>query len=146
MDQPPQQSPPISVEGILAWFLGVIATLGAIVVRGKFRVKAMRERVELETAPSIQKENIEWSENLIAKWESEMQRMRDEVAAVRKEAREEIQRERERADMERKGREDMQERAMACESRVPFLEHQIEGLKLRVAELEKQIAGGATKS
>lgn len=132
------------IDSIVTGVVAIFASLGTWLI-SRTKAAGEVEKAEAETAPSIQKENIEWSENLIAKWESEMQRMRDDVAAVRKESREEIQRERDRADAERKGREDMQERAMACESRVPFLEHQIEGLKLRVAELEKQIAGGAAK-
>lgn len=131
MDQPPQQ-PQISVEGILAWALGVIATLGAIVVRGKFRVKAMREKVEAEAAPQIEKEYLEANEKITLKWESEVDKLRAQIDKVRDDGRAELKQAREEA-------MDWMKRALTCESTVPALQAEIGLLKGRVADLEKQI-------
>lgn len=139
MDQPPQQSPQISVEGILAWFLGVVATLGAIIVRGKFRIKAMKEKVEAESAPQIEREYLEANEKITAAWQAEVDKLRAQIDKVREDGRAELKASREEA-ME------WMKRALTCESRVPALEAEIAILKTRVADLEKMIAGGATKS
>ena len=137
MDQPPQQPPTISIEGLLAWFLGVVATLGAIVVRGKFRVKALREKVEAEAAPQIEKEYLEANEKITAAWQAEVDKLRAQIDKVREDGRAELKASREEA-ME------WMRRALTCESRVPALEAEIAILKARVDEMQKQIAGGAT--
>lgn len=134
MDQPPQHPPAINTEGILAWALGVIATLGAIVVRGRFRIRGMREKVEAEAAPKIETEYLEANKEITALWEKEIDNIRKEMERTRAETKADLDREREKA------REWMQ-RAMSCESRVPYLEGQIEALRAEVAELRKQIAG-----
>ena len=137
MDQPPQQPPTISIEGLLAWFLGVVATLGAIVVRGKFRVKALREKVEAEAAPQIEKEYLEANEKITAAWQAEVDKLRAQIDKVREDGRAELKASHEEA-ME------WMRRALTCESRVPALEAEIAILKARVDEMQKQIAGGAT--
>ncbi len=133
MDQPPQHPPAINTEGILAWALGVIATLGAIVVRGRFRIKGMREKVEAESAPKIETEYLEANEKITALWEKEIDKIRGEMEHTRAETKADLDRERGKAN-------EWMQRAMACESRVPYLEGQIETLRLEVAELRKQVA------
>lgn len=130
MDQPPQQPPTISVEGILAWFLGVVATMGAIVVRGKFRVKALREKVEAEAAPQIEREYLEANEKITAQWQTEVDKLRAQIDKVREEGRGELKAAREEA-------LDWMKRALTCESRVPALEAEIDMLKSRVKSLEE---------
>lgn len=134
MDQPPQQ-PPLNPEGIIASVLGAAATLAAIFVRGRFRIKAMREKVEAEAAPKIESEYLEANEKITGLWEKEVEKIRAEMERTRVETKADMDRERKRAD-------EWMARAMTCESRVPFLELQIEQLKARVADLERQIAGG----
>lgn len=130
MDQPPQQPTTISIEGILAWFLGVVATLGAIVVRGKFRVKAMREKVEADAKPKMDVEFIRESREITAEWKEEVTTLRAQVDKIR-------------ADYEGKLSVWM-ERALTAERQIPEMRAEILMLKKRVAELEK-IAGGAVK-
>lgn len=133
MDQPPN---PPGDSKLWDWLItGIVGIAGIVGTWLTTRIKANADITTkaVEAEPSIQKENIEWSEGIISNW-------RDEIAAIRKETREEIAKEQARADEERRKREEWQERAMACESRVPFLELQIEQLKARVADLEKQIA------
>lgn len=138
MDQPPQHPQSISVEGILAWFLGVVATLGAIVVRGKFRVKAMREKVEAESAPQIEKEYLEANEKITTAWQTEVDKLRAQIDKVREDGRADLNVARDEA-ME------WMKRALTCESRVPALEAEVAMLRAEVAELKRQIAGGATR-
>lgn len=138
MDQPPQQSPQISVEGVLAWFLSVVATLGAVAVRGKFRVKALREKVEAESAPQIEKEYLEANEKITTAWQTEVDKLRAQIDRVREDGRAELKAARDES-ME------WMKRALTCESRVPALEAEIAILKTRVDDLQRQIAGGATR-
>lgn len=133
MDQPPQQHGPISPESIIASVLSVVATLGAIAVRGKFRLKALREKADAEAAPKIELEYLEKNDKITAAWQAEVDKLRIQIDKVREEGQLEL----------RQSRSEMMEwmkRALTCEARVPALEAEIKALNIRVADLEKQIA------
>lgn len=139
MDQPTTPPSGDSWDRFILAATGIIAALGSWLIK-RARVKSESEKNEDEAAAVIVRDNIGWSGSLRSQVTEEIGRLRSELAEVRREARADVERERLRADEEQKEREDWQERAMACESRVPFLEDQIERLKARVIELEKQIA------
>jgi predicted nucleic acid-binding Zn-ribbon protein len=132
MDQPPQQ-PQINTEGVLAWALGAIATLGAIAVRGRFRIKAMREKVEAESAPQIEKEYLEANEKITAAWQLEVDKLRAQIDKIRGDSREELS-------SARAEQLEWMKRALTCESTTPALKAEIDLLNRRVQELEKQVA------
>lgn len=133
MDQPPHNPPTLSAEGMIAWALSVIAALGAIVVRGKFRVKALKEKVEAESAPLIERDYIANNAKLTEAWQEEVEKLRAQIDKVRQEGREELR-------LSREHELEWMRRALTCESRVPSLEAEIKMLKDRVEELEKQVA------
>lgn len=122
MDQPPQQP---SADGVIAWILGVVATLGAIVVRGRFRVHAMREKVEAEARPRMEVEFLKGSREITEEWKEEVTALRAQVDKVRE-------------DYEHRLNIWM-DRALSAEKRIPMLEAEILMLKARVADLERQI-------
>lgn len=132
MEQPAPHPPQINTEGILGWALALIATLSALIVRGKFRLKAMREKVEGEAAAKIEIEYLEANEKITQAWQEEVAALRTQINKVREEARLEA----------KEAHEKMMEwmaRALSCESRVPILMAEIETLKARVLDLERQI-------
>lgn len=125
MDQP-QQPNPISIESIIASIFGVVTTLGAIVVRGKFRVKAMREKVDAEAKPKLESEFIRESREITAEWKEEVNALRSQVDKVREDYEQRLSA--------------WMERALNAEKQIPRMEAEILMLKARVADLEKQIA------
>lgn len=132
MDQPHQPTQ-INPDGIIAWVLGVVATLAAIVVRGKFRVRALREKVDAEAAPQIEKEYLEANEKITAAWQTEVDKLRAQIDKLRDDGRHELA-------ASRKEALDWMQRALTSESKVPALEAEIALLKSRVADLERQVA------
>lgn len=124
MDQPPQQ-PSINTDGILAWALSVAATLVAIFVRGKFRVKALRDKVEAEARPQIETEYLKSSREITEDWKEEVVALRAQVDKVRTdyEVRLSI----------------WMERAYAAEKQIPELKANILMLESRVSDLERQV-------
>jgi len=132
MDQPPQQ-PQISTEGIIASILSVVATLGAIAVRGRLRIKGMREKVEAESAPKIETEYLEANEKITAAWQLEVDRLRAQIDKIREDSRAELA-------LARADQLEWMKRALTCESTVPALKAEIDLLNRRVADLEKQVA------
>lgn len=131
MDQPQTSGDAKLWDWLITGFVGLAGIIGGwLTTRTKARADV--ESKSVEAGPSIISAGIELSEGIVSNW-------RDEIAQIRRETRDEIAKERERADEERTKREDWQERAMRCETRVPFLEAQLEALKMRVAELEKQV-------
>lgn len=132
MDQPPQQ-PPLNPEGIIASILGAAATLGAIVVRGRFRIKGMQAKVEAESVPTLQKENIAWAEQLISQFKAE-------ADLVRQQARAELERCSAALDKERLEKFDYMKQTMELAALSRQQAKEIEELNERVTELEKQVA------
>ena len=132
MDQGPQAPQQINPEGILAWLLGVGATLTALFVRSKIRVGAMRAKAKAESEPRIESEYLEANEKITTAWQQEVVALRAQIDKVRDEGRTEAQREREVS-------RGWMERAMRSESRVPALEAEIVLLKERVRSLEEQL-------
>lgn len=147
MDQPTNPPPLNSPEHIIGYiFVAVMGLVGGF-FRGKFRMRREHAKAQDSIAiasaaaePSIQKENIEWSEGLIDRWKDDLKAAREEFAAFRREAREEIARERDRAEAERQRAEDWQTRAMSCESQNQLKDFKIARLEERVTELERQVS------
>lgn len=125
MDQPPQQ-PQISTEGIIASILSVVATLGAIAVRGRLRIKGMREKVEAETAPQIEKDYLTSNKEIREEWREEVGTLRAQIDKVR-------------SDYELRLSTWM-DRAIKAENQLPELKAEIFLLKQRVADLEEEVA------
>ncbi len=138
MDQPPQHTPPINADGIIASILGAIATLGAIFVRGRFRVKSIRQKIESESAPQIEREYLEANEKITAAWQGEVEKLRAQIDKVRDEGRQELL-------ASRKEVMDWMQRALACELKVPALMAEIDTLKERVRVLEEEQRAAAKR-
>lgn len=138
MDQPPQHTPPINTEGIIASILSVLATLGAIFVRGRFRVKSIREKVRAESEPLIERDYLEANEKITAAWQGEVEKLRAQIDRVRDEGRQELI-------ASRKEVMDWMQRALSCESLVPALRAEIDTLKERVRVLEEEQRAAAKR-
>lgn len=123
MDQPPQQSP-INPEGILATIIGALVTLGGIAVRGRLRVKGMREKIEAESRPQLETEYLKSSREITDDWKEEVVALRAQVDKVRNDYETRIN--------------GWIERALKAESQIPELRAEITMLKARVAELERK--------
>lgn len=127
MDQPPHQ-PAINTEGVLGWAMALIATLSALFVRGRFRIKSMQAKVDAEAKPKLESEFIRESREITAEWKEEVTALRAQVDKVR-------------SDYEVRLSAWM-ERALNAEKQIPRMEAEILMLKARVAELERQILEG----
>lgn len=133
MDQPTTPSPQwSSPESVIAYIVGIIAAVVANVVRGKFQQKMRRAKADEVIAvasaaaePSLQKENIGFAVKLIEQY-------RDESDEIKAEARKELAECRAQLDKERTEKYEYMRQTM-------LLQQEITNLKLRVAELERQI-------
>lgn len=94
-------------------------------------MKSIRQKIESESAPQIEREYLEANEKITAAWQGEVEKLRAQIDKVRDEGRQELL-------ASRKEVMDWMQRALACESKVPALMAEIDTLKERVRVLEEE--------